>query len=125
MQKEFSIIPSMDLFHLAPGQKYALATADLQAQTVRAAMRLQIEMLGFVRNRLKQDIKLVDDLVESDAFNDAFDVVCEFAQNAAMEYTSEAGKMALVWSRITSEAARGFRKQSNDALEDRAATTIA
>jgi hypothetical protein len=111
--------------YLAQGQRLALATARLQAQTFRSAMRFQIEMLGFLKHRFERDVRFMDDLVASTELNDAFDVVADFMQNAAAEYTSEAGRMASIGSKLTSETAREIRAQAKDAVEDLAATTIA
>lgn len=110
---------------LANGQKFFLATARLQAQAFRGAMRYQIEMLNFLRHRCEQDVKLVDDLVTSDEFNDAFDVVTDFMQNAATEYTSEVGKVASIGSKLSSETAKRVRKQADEMVEDLAAKTVA
>jgi hypothetical protein len=67
----------------------------------------------------------MDDLVASGELNDAFDVVADFMQNAATEYTSEAGKLASIGSKLTSETARQIREQVEDAVDDLAAATIA
>ena len=111
--------------YFTQGQKLALATARFQAQTFRSAMRFQIEMLGFLKHRFEQDVRFMDDLAASSELNDAFDVVADFMQNAAAEYTSEAGKMASIGSKLTSDTARQIREQAKDAVEDLAATTIA
>lgn len=111
--------------YLAQGQRLALATARLQAQTFRSAMRFQIEMLGFLKHRFEQDVRFMDDLVASTELNDAFDVVTDFMQNTAAEYTSEAGKMASIGSKLTSETARQIRAQAEGVVEDLAAATIA
>lgn len=111
--------------YLAQGQRLALATARLQAQTFRSAMRFQIEMLGFLKHRFEQDVRFMDDLVASTELNDAFDVVTDFMQNTAAEYTSEAGKMATIGSKLTSETARQIRAQAEGVVEDLAAATIA
>lgn len=111
--------------YFAQGQRLALATARLQAQTFRSAMRFQIEMLGFLKHRFEQDVRFMDDLVASGELNDAFDVVADFMQSAATEYTSEAGKLASIGSKLTSETARQIREQVKDAVDDLAAATIA
>lgn len=118
-----SPLASIPLF--ANGQKFFLATARLQAQAYKAAMRYQIEMLNFLKQRYEQDVKLVDELVASDKLNDAFDVVTDFMQNAATEYTSEAGKIARIGSKLSSETARRMRKQADEIVEDLATKTVA
>ena len=123
--KPTETLPFAGTAYLPNGQKLISATARLQAQTFRGAMRYQIEMLNFLRHRYEQDVKLVDDLVASDEFNDAFDVVTDFMQNAATEYTSEAGKMASISSKLSSETARRMRRQADEMIEDLAAKTVA
>jgi hypothetical protein len=125
MRTNMEPVSSAGLPYLAQGQKLALATVRLQAQTFRSAMRFQIELLGFLKNRFEQDVKFVDELVASSELNDAFDVVADFMQKATAEYASEAGKMASIGSKLTSEAARKMREQAKDAVEDLAAATIA
>jgi negative regulator of replication initiation len=109
---------------IANGQKLFLASARLQAHAFGAAMRYQIEMLGFLKHRYEQDVKLVDELVSSDEFADAFDVVSVFMQNAATEYTSEAGRMASIGSKLGSQTARQMRRQANEIVGDVATRTV-
>lgn len=110
---------------LANGQKFFLANARLQAQGFRAMMRYQIELLNFLKQRFEQDVKFVDDLASSHEFNDAFDVVSDFMQNATTEYAAEAGKIATIGSRLASETARRMREQAGEAVDDLAAKTVA
>jgi hypothetical protein len=103
---------------MAQGQKFVLAAARLQAQTFKAAMRYQIEALGFLKHRFEQDVKLVDDLVTSNEFNDAFDVFTTFMQNAANEYATEAGKVVAIGSKLASETAKEVRRKAEEAADD-------
>lgn len=109
----------------AGGQKFLLAAARLNAHAVRAMMRYQIEALGFMKHRLEQDVKLVEDLAGSDEYNDAFDVFACFWQNAASEYAAEAGRVARIGSRLASEAAKEVRREARNSLEDMAVQTVA
>lgn len=106
------------------GQNLMMAGVRLQAHAVKAALRYQIEMLSFLKHRCEQDLKLLDDLTGSDEFNDAFDVLASFWQNAATEYTNEAGKVAAIGSKVASETARQVRREADTALEDAAAATL-
>lgn len=109
----------LSAFPFAPnGQKFALAAARLQAQAFKAAMRYQIETLGFLKHRFEQDVKLVDDLVAGDEFNDAFDVLTTFAQNAATEYAAEASKVLSIGSKLASATAKQVRKEAAEAIDD-------
>ncbi|QDZ01357.1 phasin family protein [Nitratireductor mangrovi] len=106
-------------------QKLAVAGARLQAHGFKAMMRYQIEMLDFLKHRFEQDVKLVDDLVSSSEFNDAFDVCSDFFQNAAIEYSEEMGKVASIGSKLASEAASRVRTETESVIEDMAAKTVA
>ncbi len=107
------------------GQKAVLAAASLQAHAFQAMMRYHIETLGFLKHRYEQDAKLADDLFAGAEFNDAFDIVSTFLQNATLEYTTEAGKVAGLTSKLASETARRVRKEARTAIEDAAAKTVA
>ncbi|MCZ8546236.1 phasin family protein [Mesorhizobium qingshengii] len=110
---------------LENGQKWILAAASLQAHAFKTMMRYQIETLAFLKHRYEQDVKLAEDLVAGSEFNDAFDVFSTFLQNATSEYVTEAGKVAALTSKLTSETARRVRKEADTAIEDMAAKTVA
>jgi len=116
-------IPTVPM--LANSQKFYLAAARLQAHTFKAMMRYQIETLAFLKHRYEQDVQLVDDLVASEEFNDGFDVLSDFMQNAASEYATEASKVATIGSRLASETAKRVRKEAETTVEDLAAQTVA
>lgn len=107
------------------GQKYMSAAARYNAQAFKAVMRYQIETLGFLKRRYEQDMKLVDDLLAAEETNDAFDVLATFWQNAAAEYSAEAGRIAQIGSRIASDAAGQVRREAETAVSDMAAQTVA
>ena len=116
-------IPSLPM--MADGQKLLSATVRLQAQAFKAMMRYQIEMLSFLKHRYEQDLKLVDDLAASDEFNDAFDVLGNFVQNATSGYAIEAGKVASIGSKLASDIAQRVRKEAGTTIGDMAARTVA
>lgn len=125
-----SIAPELTSFAkpslaFAGGQNLFQATAQLQVHAFSAAMRYQIEALAFLKHRCEQDVKLVNDLVASDEFKDAFDIFSAFAQNAATDYSAEAGKVASIGSSIASENAKRMHRQAANVIEDIAATTVA
>ena len=109
---------------LANGQKLFLAAAHLQANAYQALMRYQIETLAFFKHRCEQDAKLAEDLVASDEFNDAFDIVTNFVENAASDYATEVGKVASIGSKVASETARRVRKEAESAIKDQAAKAV-
>ncbi|BCG94679.1 hypothetical protein MesoLj131a_35430 [Mesorhizobium sp. 131-2-1] len=107
------------------GQKFLFAAADLQATALKAAIRCQIETLSFLKRRCEQNVKLIDDLFAGDEFVDVFDVTSNFLQNATSDYATEAGNLARVGSRLTSDMARRVRREAESAIEDMAASTVA
>ncbi|MCO5065282.1 MAG: phasin family protein [Rhizobiaceae bacterium] len=111
--------------YIANGQKLFHATTQLQAHAFKALMRYQIETLGFMKRRCEQDMKLMDDLASSDEFNDTFDIVSNFVQNAASEYSAEVGKFASLGSKLASETAKRVREETDQTIEDIAAATAA
>ncbi len=110
---------------LAAGQKMAIAAARLNAQALKSVMWYQIEVLGFMQHRFEQNLKLLDDLIESGEYNDAFDVCSVFVENAACEFNSEAGRMATIGSRLAVETASRVRKEADTRIEDIMAARIA
>jgi siderophore synthetase component len=105
-------------------ERLLLETARLQAQAFKAAMRYQIEILSFLKHRFEQDVKLVDDVVSSDEFADAFVVYSDFMRNAAAEYSTETGKVAAIGSRLASQMAKDVRKGAQETVENLAASTV-
>lgn len=116
-------LPDMPVFENA--QRYMFANARLQGHVFKAFMSYQIELLGFLQHRLEKDVKLADSLLASDQFNDAFDVMQGFVQDAAKEYAAEAGKIASISSKIASTTAREVNKETAAALDDLAARSVA
>lgn len=107
------------------GQQAWLAVARLQAHAFKATMRYQIEMLDFLKHRYEQDIKLAESLVESTQYGDTLDVCSDFYQTAMSEYSSEAGKVANIGSKLASETTREIRREAETITEDMAARTVA
>jgi len=111
--------------YVANNQKLFHAAAHLQAHAFKAFLRYQIETLAFLKRRCEQDMKLMDDLASSDEFNDTFDIVSNFVQNAASEYSAEASKFASINSKLASETAKHVREEADKTIGDIAATTVA
>lgn len=123
LQASPSSTPSLPF--LAANQKLLQAGARLQANAFKAAMRYQIETLSFLKRRCEADARLMDDLAGSSEFNDTLDVMSNFVQNAASEYTAEVSKMASIGSKLASETAKYARDEAQDMMEDLAAATTA
>ena len=122
LQQSSPSAPSLPF--LAANQKFLQAGARLQANAFKAAMRYQIETLSFLKRRCEADARLMDDLAGSGEFNDTFDIVTNFVQNAASEYTAEVSRFASIGSRLASETAKYARDESRNVIEDIAATTV-
>jgi hypothetical protein len=109
----------------AVNQKLLQAMAHLNADALQGAVRYQIETLTFLKRRCEADVKLMDDLAGSREFNDAFDVMSNFVQNTASEYTAEVSRIATISSKLASETAKYARAEARHAIEDAAAATVA
>ena len=121
-------LPSLNMLSLPMtenGQKFFLAAASLQVHAFKAMMRYNVEMLGFLKHRCEQDVRLADDLISGPQFSDAFDIFAAFLQNATSQYVTEAGKVATLTSKVASETARQVRQDARIAVEDVAAKTVA
>jgi Phasin protein len=102
----------MSPFLFPDGEKLALAAARLQAQTFKAIMGYQIEMLTFLTHRCEEDVKFVDELVGCDEPSRRFDVVSSFVQTTASDYANEATKVASISSKLASEQSKRARKEA-------------
>ncbi|CDX56188.1 conserved hypothetical protein [Mesorhizobium plurifarium] len=107
------------------GQKFLRATAAMQAHSIRALLRYQIESVSFLKRRFEDDLKLVEKLTGGDEFVDAFDVFVNFIQNATSDYANEAGKFASIGARLASDTASQVRKEAETTVDDMAAATLA
>jgi hypothetical protein len=106
-------------------QKFWLAVARMQGNAWKAALRYNVETLDFVKQRVEQDIKLLDDLVSSDGYKDAFDVYAGFMEEAMAQYSNETGRLASLGSKIASETAEEVRREADETVKDMAAATVA
>jgi hypothetical protein len=102
-------MPSMSYFE--SGLKLLHTAGQLQAHVMSGVMRYQIETLAFLKHRCEQDVKLVDNFVESGEFNDIFDVFSNFMQNATSDCSAEAGKIAAISSKLASKTAKHPRQE--------------
>ncbi|RWM08752.1 phasin family protein [Mesorhizobium sp.] len=107
------------------GQKFMRAVVALQAHSLRATLRCQIEGASFLKRRFEDDLKLLEKLTGGDEFVDAFDVFANFVQNATSDYAGEVGKFASIGAKLASEAAGRVRKEAETTIDDMAAATLA
>ncbi|EHK53258.1 phasin family protein [Allomesorhizobium alhagi] len=120
-----SPVAMLSLPMMATGHNPFFAATRFQANAFKGMMRYQIETLSFLTHRYEQDVKLADDLLASDEFNDAFDVLGNFMQNATSDYAAEAGKIATIGAKLASETAKRLRKEAEATIEAIAARTVA
>ena len=106
--------PSPDLPIFTNWHKFFLANAKLQAHAAKAMLRYQIEGVTFLKHRYEEDLKLIDELVASDEFNDAFKVMSGFMKTAVSDYSAEVDKVAAMGSRLASDTAKGIRKVTEE-----------
>lgn len=102
----------------------ASATMRMQAQALKAMFHVQIEALAFAQRRCERDLKLIDDLIDSQKYQNTFGVCGEFYRNAASQYTDETRKLMSIGSGIMSEAAERANDEVDKVFEDASARTI-
>lgn len=128
MSYAFASQPSASLFNSAPfaqtSQTLAMAAVHIQAHSLKALIRLQIESLAFVQSLCEQDMKLIDDLVTSEKYHNTFGVYGEFCRDAAAAYASETRKLMSISSRIVSDSAKFANGEVDSVFEDVTARTI-
>lgn len=101
-------------FQLADFQKYLLMFPHLQALAARAALGQQQQALSFLTHRCEQDVQLVDRIVNAGEIKDIYDAVVNFYEGAAKEYAAEAGKVAELGSRMTDDAMKSMRQETDE-----------
>lgn len=94
--------------------KMIQASARMQAQMFNNCMKYNIEVLNFLKHRFEQDMKLVENVTNTDDTGKAFQAYMNFWQSAVREYTDEAGKLAA----INSEVAEKIQREANTMRED-------
>ncbi|MDK1492558.1 hypothetical protein QN219_21260 [Sinorhizobium sp. 7-81] len=116
--------PSPSWPTMADGAKYLLSMGRLQAEALRMTLRYQVELLAFLKNRSEQDLKLIDDLSSPDHVNEAFDLYCSFWQNAFLDYSDEAARIAEIGSDVAAETARQVREEQKLLTKDMAGQLV-
>ncbi|MBA8882097.1 hypothetical protein [Phyllobacterium myrsinacearum] len=106
-------------------RQFGLATAHTQAHSVQALMRIQIETLSFYRHRTQQNVKLIDDLIVSEKYQNTFGVLGKFCQESIADYVEEMRTMNALGTRVLAQVATHSSFDVDNALDDMAASTIA
>ena len=110
---------------LSNSQKALFSAVRLQAQAYKAMMRYQIEALSFMRHRLEEDVRLVDEIATAHDLGNAFEIYADFLQQTVSEYSDEASKLANLGSKLASETARQVRREAETTMEERTAARTA
>ncbi|MCA1444489.1 hypothetical protein I6F07_30770 [Ensifer sp. IC4062] len=116
--------PSKSWPAMADGAKYLLSMGRFQAEAMRMTLRYQVEMLNFLKHRREQDLKLLEDLLSPDHVNETFDVYCCFWQNAFLDYSDEAARLAEIGSDVAAETAKQVREEQELLTKDMAGQTV-
>lgn len=129
MSYQFESQPSASIFNSIPfahtNCAFAMAAVHMQAHAFKALIRVQIESLAFVKHRCEQDLTLIDDLITSEKYHNAFGVYGKFCRDAVSEYATEMRKLISIGSRIVSDSAKHASCELDSAFKDVTARTIA
>jgi hypothetical protein len=114
-----------DMFWLMPGGEAVMTMTRLQAGAFKAMLKWQVESLGFLRHRCEQDIRLIDDLLQSPEPGEVLSTCSCYFQGALDDYSKEAVKAASYGSKVATDTAREFRSGAERLSENAMAATIA
>lgn len=103
----------------------ALFMARLQASAAKAALKWQIESLGFLKHRYEQDLKFINELLDTPEPGEMLSACSCFMQNALDEYSKETVKATNFGSRIVTDTAREIRSEAEKVSEAAMMATIA
>jgi hypothetical protein len=99
-----------------------LAAAQFQAEL---AVKLQIEGLTFMRDRIESDVKCMTALTAAQADGDALAVLNDFSEAMVMDYTRETSRMFAIVAESAEDAATLARREALRAIDNIAARSIA
>lgn len=102
------------------GPNALLSLEHLQAEALKAMFRYHIEAMRFLKSRLEQNLRLVEDIQSDDHLNDAFDVWSGFWQGVLLDYSMEGARMATIGSRIATILVKRLRRENKLLVENMA-----
>lgn len=108
-----------------PGGEPIVLMTRLQASAFKAMLKWQIESLNFLRHRCEQDMRFVDELLQSPEPGEVMSACSCFMQNALDDYSKEAVKAANYSGKIVTDAAREFRTEAGKLSENAMVAAIA
>mgnify|MGYP000432718621 CR=1 FL=1 len=98
--------------------------AKFQIGSWKAMLKWQVESLDFLKHRCEQDIRFIDELMQTPEPGEMLSTYSCFLQNALDDYSREAVKAAHMSNRMVNDAARDFRHQAEALSEDMMAATV-
>ncbi|WP_246810673.1 hypothetical protein [Ensifer sp. ENS09] len=113
-----SPLPSIEMM----GSVWSLG--HMQAGSIEATLRYQIEALKFLQSRLHSDLCLLEDCQSPDHQNDLFDIWCTYWQDALLDYSSAGARFADIGSTIIRKAARRLHDDEKRLVENTAAQVV-
>ncbi|MDK1491252.1 hypothetical protein QN219_14435 [Sinorhizobium sp. 7-81] len=88
------------------GPNVLFSLGRLQADAFSAMLRYQIEALSFLKSRCEQDLQYLQEIWSPAHVKDSFDLWCSLWQNACLDYSKEAGRMADIGASTAANAAK-------------------
>lgn len=102
-----------------------MSAAKMQGEMFNACMMVNIAMLDFLKLRLREDMKLVDNVTSADDAGEVMDACLEFWREALTEYADEAGKLATMNAKLAADTAKQVNRGADEVTESFAAATLA
>lgn len=93
----------------------------MQAATVEATLRYQIEALQFLQNRLESDLHLLQHCQSYDREPDPFDVWSGFWQQTFLDYFKEGARLADIGTASMRKTAKRLHEEERRVVENMAA----
>ena len=100
------------------------SSGRIQAATIEATLRYQIEALKFLESRLESDLHFLEDCQSPDHAGDLFDVWCSFWQDAVLGYFREGTRITEIGSAAMRKAAKRLHENEKHLVENMAAQAV-
>ncbi|WP_457664195.1 hypothetical protein [Sinorhizobium medicae] len=106
------------------GPNVLFSLGRVQTDALSAVLRYQIEALSFLKSRCEQDLRYLQEIWSPAHVNDSFDLWCTFWQDALLDYSKEAGRMADIGSSIAAKATMRVHGEEKLFADNLAARTV-
>lgn len=110
---------------LPVGFDMAMSLARVNGFAAQSLLRFNLEVLGFYKHRLEQDLKTINTLICCDNADEAMDVSRKFMQGALSEYSEKAGELADMSTKLAAETAEHVQNESASLADSIAARKVA